>query len=219
MSSYVLWVRSWSFLMITCLYPNLGTSHHSPLFCIFLINFQFCVFHCSCPSLHFLEHFSSFSNFAFSSALAHVCILLSTSHKFPIHRVSMQKSVFRDNLLRSWWLDAYIVILALLIDSPLFHAFSTSISNFMFSTALAKVCIFLSTSRQFLILRSPLLWPKFAFSWALLINFLFIGFQCRKVFSEVICYAQLFLVNQLAISWLLFQLFLTFSTLSFLPNG
>ena len=88
--------------MIRCLYRNLGTSHRFPSFsCIFHINFQFCVFHGSGQSLHFLEHFSSISDFAFSSALAQVCILLSTSHKFPIHWVSMQKSVFRDNLLRA----------------------------------------------------------------------------------------------------------------------
>ena len=46
---------------------------------------------------------------------------------------------------------------------------------------------------------------KFAVSWAQLINFLFIGFHCRKMFSEIIC-PQFFLVRWLAVSWQLYTL-------------
>ena len=104
MSSYkinVLQVRSWSFLLIKCLYRNLGTFIDSPLFLHFPHQFPI------------LRHFSpQFPILRFLCLVAQVCILLSTSHQFPIHRV-----------------------------------------------------------------------------------------QCRKMFSEIICCAQVFLVNWLAISW------------------
>ena len=59
----------------------------------------------------------------------------------------------------------------------------------------------------FLVFQFPIpsfpLSSKFAVSWAQLINFLFIGFHCRKMFSEIIC-PHFFLVRWLAVSWQLY---------------